>query len=166
LSSSGVHCPRLTLSFSQHGIRPILAGLLSHAPAVSEWYAYATGPRSERASSAPAIAALTLRAGRINRRAAAPARAIRGSSWLLLFAAAGGMRPEHGKGGRGAHGRRRHERHKEFNARATRDRPRGAGTGCPPAQRRVNPRSKQSSCPPSPGTRRVCVSSVRRLPRR
>jgi hypothetical protein len=59
------------------------------------------------------------------------------------------MAPAADAGGmRSAHGRRRHERHKEFNARATRDRPRGAGTGCPPAQRRVNPRSNQRRFPP------------------
>lgn len=88
--------------------------------------------------------ALTSGAGRINRRAR------RGRTRACCRRRA----PAHGKGGRGAHGRRRHERHKEFNARATRD-------GAPGSRDRLPTRTApgqppvQAAEPSSPGARRV-----------
>jgi len=91
-------------------------------------------------------------------------RASRGYWLLLLLMLPAACARRTGRGGRGAHGRRRHERHKEFNARATRDRPRGAGTGCPPAQRRVNPRSNRRRFPPPLAGRPARLRLIGRLP--
>jgi len=98
--------------------------------------------------------------GRINRCAAAPARASRGS-WLLLLPAACAGRTGRAGAARTGEGGMSGIKNSTPAQRVTA--PRGAGTGCPPAQRRVNPRSNQSAFLPLAG-RPARLRLVRRLP--